>query len=297
MLIRDIIRKILLESFEEDEIGRTREELEIDIIGSKMYNIVNNMLIQNNQLYMDNGFDFIKWCKQFIGPVEGHGFSRVTFKVPDRPGLLFKIARNFRTGEYSPKGATSNRQEVMIFRRLGGSDLFPKVFNADPLGNWFIVEKVDIIENDINGYANLGKAIKKESVAIKNLNRTLLRALPQEERNQNALDVLLSTNTAIENYENPHVYFYFKFVESDLQEFIDVVGEAILESDPNGFIDNPYHVASNIYGNFLRDPFLNKLKYFIMSLGINGFDLGPGNVGISALDGKFKIIDVSIIVR
>lgn len=295
-MIRSIIKRLILESFKEDNFDFQGEELEMREIGYDAFYAIKK-LEKLPYSPASNDFDFIKWSLQNMGPIEGAGFSRVTFNVPDRPGILFKIPRNSKTGLFSTKGAISNRQEISIFNQLGGSGLFPRVFMNDKLGNWFFVEKVKIIEDDDIGYKKLGEAIAKESEMIGNIERTIMLALPPQEKNKVCLDTVLDAHASIEVYENPQVYFYFKFVESDYNEFVDFVGEAIVEADPNANIDDPYEVARKIYSLFLKDSFLNKLKSHIMLLGINGFDIGPGNVGISELDGKLKIIDVSIIVR
>ena len=81
-------------------------------------------------------FERYGWIEKNVGPKIGSGSVRTTFQIKEKPDLCIKIL-NFN----SNIGRPINQKERYSFKMY--PDLFPKVYAAEPSGDWIIVDGVE----------------------------------------------------------------------------------------------------------------------------------------------------------
>ena len=260
-----------------------------------------------------NDFDNLKVIKNFvernIGESQGSGASRIAFDVGEKDEFILKVSYDFMTGN----GKFTTEKEIKEFINQGSQlDIFPRIYLADTQSfEWFISEKVFVPNFDQEGIEIINEQIKKNyPITFGNLRNSIEKIMMNTRFNsKNDIDTIMNIyNNAFSliSFEQPNEYFFFftmleayPFDEDKIFDFMETFDNFITgfkRSDLSlTFIDDYEDISIYLLKSLIdADPKLKNLLEAIKSLNIDTTDLGPGNLGISHIDGELKIIDISI---
>ena len=193
-------------------------------------------------------FPEVAYAKQTL-PLLGKGSSRITFALSG--GKALKIAIN-------EAGQAQNKEEVAVFEKTKGNDLFTKVFDKDEDGKWIIAELVKPLDT-------------------KNTGQTLVDLVGL------SLNTIMDLTSYLGRFD----------IQTSLARIIDsryAELNSFYQGDPAA---HEYKKEIKTLEDMLKNPekqkLLNDIKHAIQ-LGINMVDVRDENLG-RTVDGQIKILD------
>tara|TARA_B100000035_G_scaffold161934_1_gene137944 strand:- start:3204 stop:4130 length:927 start_codon:yes stop_codon:yes gene_type:complete len=288
-MLRKTIKKLILEQMSKDETsfyGVNAEAI--------------SYLLKNPGFFSKLGDEnsIEQWCENFIGERMGGGYSRLAFSMRGNNDLVFKVSY---IGE---EGDLTNQKEIENFTRYNFQNpFFPRVFTSDPSGEWFIVEKLNLLiddETSIDRAKTLfDPYIRKKIKVLKNIEELLRLSVQGTEDADEKYKLLLGLpgggfgSIGIDRV----AYFYFdaalrRVWDKDVWQF-EVVRELEIIDMFDYFQGQHEKVLEEICKKILKDPWMSSFSKIMKSLDIDWGDIGPGNIGIDE-QGNIKILDISI---
>ena len=242
-----------------------------------------------------------QWCEQNIGPKMGKGYSRLAFLMRGNNDLVFKVSY------IGAEGDLTNQKEIENFTKYSFQNaFFPRVFANDPGGEWFIVEKLDLLTGEKeepveNVMDRFDPYIRKKIKTLRSI-EGLFRFLLQKEEDADEMYKLLlelPTHASFDLVDgsNRIAYFYFdaalKLVwDRDIWEY-EVVNNLQTLDIYDYFQGQHEDFLERLCRRILKDPWMSRMSEIIKGLDIDWGDIGPGNLGIDE-QGNIKILDISI---
>ena len=242
-----------------------------------------------------------EWCEQNIGPKMGKGYSRLAFAMRGNNDLVFKVSY------IGAEGDLTNQKEIENFTKHSFQNtFFPRVFASDPGGEWFVVEKLNLLTGEesepVEEVMNrFDPYIRKNIKTLKSIESLLLLLLQGKEDANEMYNILvgLPKQASFNLYDgsNRIAYFYFD-AALKLAWDKDIWKHEVVNSLQNLDIYDYFqgqHEAflEKLCNTILRDPWMMRVADIIKSLNIDWGDIGPGNIGIDE-QGNIKILDISI---
>ena len=241
-----------------------------------------------------------EWCEQNIGPKMGKGYSRLAFAMRGNNDLVFKVSY------IGAEGDLTNQKEIENFTKHSFQNtFFPRVFASDSGGEWFIVEKLDLLmgeeeapEETMNRF---DPYIRKNIKTLRSI-ESLLRFFLQGKEDANEMYDLLVELPKQASFDlidgsNRLAYFYFdaalKLIwDKDIWEY-EVVNN-LQDLDVYDYFQGQHEVfLEKLCRRILKDPWMMRISDIVKSLDIDWGDIGPGNLGVDE-QGNIKILDISI---
>lgn len=280
--IRNIVRNIIKESLSSDE------DRFYGVSSSKL-----NFLLDNPGFFKT--VDPIIWCSKNIGTKLGSGATRSVFNLVGNNDLVFKVATNLRDG------VETNLKEIKFFTEYGfQSPFFPRVYLHDYMGEWLVVEKLNLLINNQmsmeDAYLQFEPYVKQNAKMLSNLPYFIGKFLEGQENKEEKLNILLSLANEYYGVDVPAYYFFdmamTRVWAEDIWKWqaVDSFSQIDLY---NYFNSNHEKALSNLFDFLMTDPWLASLGNAVKQIGIDWGDIGPGNIAIDE-SGNIKIIDISI---
>ena len=217
-------------------------------------------------------FERYGWIEKNVGPKIGSGSVRTTFQIKEKPDLCIKIL-NFN----SNIGRPINQKERYSFKMY--PDLFPKVYAAEPSGDWIIVDKVRVAStaNELGFlasryfpvFAAYSAFFKKAGVSTIMINMKI----------SSLLEEIFLTQHSIVSFN----------LDKQLQ-LINVIMMSNITKDLLKLAKRHYMLLEEAIKPYSEDPRMKKVLEAIKELKID--DLGPGNIGTDSSFTRFYIIDI-----
>ena len=297
--MRKLIKQIILEQMSKREtsfygVNTSAVNFLLDNPGT-FSKLINSHQSNDNQEIVE------EWCKKNIGPKMGKGYSRLAFAMRGNNDLVFKVSY------IGAEGDLTNQKEIENFTKHSFQNtFFPRVFTSDPGGEWFVVEKLNLLMGDesepVEDVMNrFDPYIRKNIKILKSIEGLLKFFLQGKEDPAEMYKILIGlpkqASFDFVDGSNRLAYFYFDAALKlawDKEIWRQEIVKSLQNLDVYDYFQGRHEVfLEKLCNTILGDPWMMRVADIIKSLNIDWGDIGPGNIGIDE-QGNIKILDISI---